>query len=177
MGYFTNFSLITYDYTIKTDPLKIIETIPDLTERIKLNISSDSLTLLCNEYMIPSNIKPEQISAILYNDPLLHWTILYINGITNISSDWPLSDNALNSYVTSKYGAGNEFVTHHYEKMPEGITVDYQFCVDTYSEQPTLITNYDYEAMLNDQKRIIKVIKPEYISMFVQMFNNSLLGK
>jgi hypothetical protein len=177
MSYFKNFSLITYDYTIKSDPLNIIETIPDLTERINLNISLDNLAQLCNEYLITSNTKPEQLSAILYNDPLLHWTILYINGISNLSAEWPLSDIALSAYITTKYGVGNEFVTHHYEKMPEGIYVDYQFCIDTYGETPTLITNYDYESMLNDQKRIIKVIKPEYIAMFVQMFNNSLLGK
>ena len=176
MGYFTNFSLITYDYTIKGDKSAIIETIVDLTERVKLNISQADMINLCDEYVIPTGVKPEQIAASLYNDPLLHWTILYVNGVMNLSSEWPISENALATFVTKKYGSGNEYNTHHYEKMPEGITIDQQFCLDTYGETPILFTNYDYEFALNEQKRVILVIKPSYISAFVVAFNNAKIG-
>lgn len=176
MGYFTNFSLITYDYTIKSDKNFIIETIVDLTERIALKISASEMVNLCNEYVIPTGVKPEQIASALYNDPFLHWTILYINGIMNLSSEWPISENALSTFVTKKYGAGSEYNTHHYEKMPEGITIDRQFCFDTYGETAVLVTNYDYEFALNEQKRIILVVKPAYISAFVVAFNNAKIG-
>lgn len=176
MGYFTNFSSITYDYTIKSDKNVIIESLVDLTERITLYISKNDMVNLCDEYVIPTGIKPEQISASLYNDPLLHWTILYVNGIMNISSEWPINENALSAFVTKKYGVGNEYNTHHYEKMPEGITIDKQFCIDTYGETPVLLTNYDHEFAINEQKRIILVIKPDYISAFVVAFNSAMTG-
>lgn len=174
MGYFTNFSLITYDYTIKSDKNAIIETIVDLTERIKMNISKADMINLCDEYLIPTGIKPEQIAASLYNDPLLHWTILYVNGIMNLSSEWPISENALAVFVTKKYGTGNEYNTHHHEKMPEGITIDPQFCIDVYGETSLLVTNYDHEFALNEQKRIILVVKPSHIPAFVTAFNSAM---
>ena len=187
MVYFTDFNTITYDYTIISDPSPIIETIIDLTERVKLFISPSDLLLLCDTYLIPDGMTPERAASTLYNDPLLHWTILYINDIKNISTDWPISDTALSAFVTKKYGAGNENNIHHYEKMPEGIWVDApytilnevdktviysaNFCMDVYGVAPTAISNFDYELSLNDMKRIVNVIKPSEIQGFVQSFN------
>ena len=34
------------------------------------------------------------------------------------------------------------------------------------------ITNYDYEVQLNDEKRSIKIIKPEYYSQIIREFDN-----
>lgn len=176
MAYFKNFSQITYDYTIKTDKTPIVDTIVDLTERVSMNISKEDIKTLCDEYVIPTGITPEQIAASLYNDPFLHWTILYVNGIANLSSEWPVSENVLSTFVTKKYGFGNEYNTHHYEKMPEGIVIDSKFCIDIYGETPVLVTNYDHEFALNEQKRIILVIKPVYISSFVNSFENAKIG-
>lgn len=94
----------------------------------------------------------------------------------SLSSDWPISENALAVFVSKKYGIGNEYNTHHYEKMPEGIRIDQQFCIDTYGETPVLFTNYDHEFSLNEQKRVISVIKPAYISAFVVAFENAKIG-
>lgn len=176
MKYFKNFDYITYDFTIKTDVAPILETIVDLTQRIQLKISNDDLDKLCDEYVIQSSTKPEQIASILYNDPLLHWTILYINDITNMYSQWPMNDSALTDFVTKKYGAGHEYDTNHYEKMPERLWMDAQFVTDTYGESAVLVTNFDQEQNLNEEKRFIKVIKPQYIGSFVSAFEKAYVN-
>jgi hypothetical protein len=116
------------------------------------------------------------MAARLYNDPLLHWTIMYINGLSSLTAEWPINELALFDFITKKYGAGHEYDTHHYEKMPEGIWIDNDFCTATYGEDAKLYTNYDYEYAMNEQKRFIKVIKPAYISGFVQAFRNATVA-
>lgn len=174
--FFKDFEFIVYDYTIKTDIEPIVETIVDLTQRVQLKISKEDLLVLCDQYVIPGNMKPEQIAGELYNNPFLHWTIMYMNDMNSIYSDWPINETALGEFVTKKYGSGNEYATHHYEKRPEGITMDTDFILEIYGEAGTLVTNYDYEYEKNEAKRFIKVIKPSYISSFVESFKRALVS-
>jgi len=175
MSYFKKFSYIDYDYTLKGElPRK--EVIVDLMQRVQLNISKNDLNVLCDEYIVGPHMTPELIAYKLYNDPLLHWTILYVNDITDIHAEWPLSDQDLFSFVTKKYGSGNEYNVHHYEKMPERLVIDADFCVSVYNETPRTVTNFDYESEKNELKHHIKVIKPEHISNFVQTFQNALIN-
>ena len=185
MKYFSNFDLIKYNFTMHTDKTPIIETIVNFLQRAKLSITDDTLTKITEKYILGNNIKPEQLASSLYNDPYLHWTILYINGISDISSQWPLAELALSAFVTRKYGAGNEFNPHHYELGGTGIWVDppiydingtliANFALTTYGVNPLLFTNSDYESQINDLKRNIVVIKPEYVSAFVDSYNIAL---
>lgn len=174
MTYFKDFDIIEYDFTVRGE-LPIIESIVDLMERVHLNITSEDLTKLCDRYLIVGATRPEEIAANLYNDPFLHWTILYVNSISNIYAEWPINDVSLSNFVTKKYGTGHEYDTHHTEKMPERIWMDEQFCSDTYGEDVRNVTNYDYEYELNEVKRQILVIKPEYISQFVRLFKGAMI--
>lgn len=175
MSYFKDFDYIQYDYTIKSDPEPIIEAIVDLTERVQLKLSDETLDSLCNKIVVPEGYTPEKLAYELYNDPYLHWTILYVNNITGIHGEWPLSDIALRAYVTKTYGEGKEEDIHHYEKMPERAVIDFQFCIDTYQEEPLLITNFEHEYTKNELKRYIRVVKPEYIAGFVESFRKAMV--
>ena len=39
------------------------------------------------------------------------------------------------------------------------------------------VTNYDYEVKLNDEKRRIKILKPEYLSVFITDHQNIMKYK
>lgn len=175
MTYFKDFSFIKYDYTIPQDAFPVIDTIVDLTQRIQFNISNSDLAKICDEYIVADNTTPESIAANVYNDPFLHWTIMYVNDITDLHAGWPLSGTALSEFVTKKYGTGNEENTHHYETL-EGVWIDQDFCLEVYGINPKNITNYDYEYIKNELKRHIKIIKPTYISRFVQAFKEASLN-
>jgi hypothetical protein len=174
--FFSDFNVITVDYTIKGDKTPIVENIVDLLQRVNLKISDKDKKQMCDDYLLPDGMTPEQAASILYNDPFLHWTILYINNIGSIISEWPMPEISLAAYVTKNYGAGKEYDSHHYEKMPERLVIDDQFCLDNYGYHAQIITNYDYEYELNEMKRFIKVVKPAYIDTFVGLFKNSLVA-
>jgi hypothetical protein len=174
--YFKNFNQLTYDFTVPTDKSTIVETITDIMQRVQLKISDTDLDILCDRYIVADNVKPEQIAANLYNDPYKHWTVLYINGITNFAAEWPLSQTVLQDYVTKKYGAGNENNIHHYEKQPEGVTIDPDFCLSVYGEDAIPVTNSNFEDEINERKRFIKVIKPSYIAAFITSYEAAQLN-
>jgi len=176
MSYFNGFGVINYDYTIKQDDQPVIENIVDILQRIKMRISEEDLDTMSERYLVPDGMKPEQVSHRLYEDAFLHWTILYINDINDVNGDWPVSDVILNKFISRKYGLGNEDSTHHYEELDSGVKMDEQFILDTYgNDKARLVTNSIYEHELNQMKRHIKVIKPDYIVSFVDAFKGALI--
>lgn len=172
MTYFKTFNTINYDFTVPSDTTPIIENITDTARRTYLNITQENLDNLCDTYIVQSGMRPEHIAEKLYNNPRLHWTILFVNKISDVNAEWPIDENSLVDFVEKKYGAGNANNVHHYEKMPEGIVMDPAFVLATYGENALLVTNYEHEYNLNEGKRIIKVIKPQNIPSFVTMFES-----
>ena len=175
MGIFKNYSGITYNFTSRTDATEIIETIQDLTTKVNIIISQEDLEKMCVRYSISSNSLPENVSNDFYGTTEYDWTILFINGIGDLNSEWPLNDLQLVKYATEKYGAPYLYDVHHYEKLPERVIMDEQFIIDTYgSDYLNPVTNIEHETNLNEQKRYIYVIKAENISTFVTNFKEAL---
>lgn len=76
-----------------------------------------------------------------------------------------LTDNEISYYNEMSYEdlpEDGEFVTHN---MQNGKTV----LEKTFRRR---ITNYDYELDLNEKKRSIKIIKPEYYNQIIREFDN-----
>jgi hypothetical protein len=177
--YFKNVNNIQYDYTVKTDLNPIIEIIPDFLQRVSLKISDTDRNQMTQDYVVMDSDTPEKIAFNFYNDPYLHWTILYINGICDLYAEWPLLDTALLSFCQKKYGVNNVYNIHHYEKLPEMLRMDPSFMQDQINagnfDQGCIaaVTNYDFEYRINEMKRFIKIIKPDYISGFVKSFSTA----
>lgn len=83
------------------------------------------------------------------------------NALTEIINNQP-SRYSFTS-ATNKQVTKNEDGTISVVELPTEIA--------NMSEQITTMTNYDYESRLNDQKKRIYVIKPQYINDFVNRFN------
>jgi hypothetical protein len=88
--------------------------------------------------------------------------------MTNPYYDWPLTYIDLKKFVIKKYGEANINDTHHYEDA-DGYEVD--------SDAPTAtaITNFLYEEALNDVKRTINIIKPEYTQQIISEFKKIIV--
>lgn len=146
MDYFEAFPKITiYDKYLITD----------ITRRMYIQDKFKNKIGIFDEYIVKDGDTPESIAWKFYGNPNYHWVILLMNDIIDPFYDFPLSDNELSKFVTDTYGAGNENSPHHYEL--NGVVVD----ANTPNAAP--ISNFEYEYHKNEEKRKIKILKPEFV--------------
>jgi len=97
---------------------------------------------------------------------LLDWIdLMLVNEKYDYVNDFPLPIYELEKHVTDKYGAGNEYDTHHY--------VDANgFIVHSSYPGATSVSNYDYESDVNESKRRIKLISPSLLNTILKNFKD-----
>lgn len=54
-------------------------------------------------YVIREGETPESIAYRLYDDTKLHWTIMLVNNILNMYTDWPLDEKTLTDKLVEEY--------------------------------------------------------------------------
>lgn len=123
---------------------------PDIVEHYKNN----------ERYYFTYNISDSETAEILsdklYDTPDYAWIILSFNNIVNPFEQWPKSSAELNSYILEKYERPYDVV--YYMHIDTGLLVDSTL----YSRDKLVpITNYEYEQIVNDKKRKIKLPLPE----------------
>jgi hypothetical protein len=193
MGYFKELPNLQYlsqlpDISTNEDYI----TVKNLFKRAKIRTDIINIITAFDYYQIQDNQRPEIIASKLYGDPELDWVILTTNNITNIREQWPLSNTDLHSYMLDKYGSEEALSSvHHYETtevkdeynrlvMPSGLKVDEDFSI-SYTSLSNIsittnpvkaVTNYDYEISINEDKRKIRVLKPQYLSVVITDLRN-----
>lgn len=95
----------------------------------------------------------ENLAFDLYGDTRLWWIIAMMNDIIDPYHDVALSYQELNSFIKKSYSDING--VHHYEKA--GIKYNNNV-VDSFP-----VTNEEYEITVNDAKRELRILLPEYI--------------
>ena len=135
------------------------------------------------DYYIRDGIRPDQVADDVYGDPELDWVVLTSANVINVRDEWPLDSYEIYNYSLNKYGNDLNQI-RHYETtevkdssdrliLPQGKVVDSGFTIpDPSSPTATLnpvagVTNYEYETKLNDEKRSIYIISPEYLQVFL----------
>ena len=172
MAYFQQFPKIMYD--IKGDGnLKLV---PDIFRRIKVKSKiKDNLSLL-DKFDVESGDTPESIAYKVYGDAEYFWVICLMNNIVNRYYDWPLDEYSFQKFLSEKYT--NPDAIHHYEKpQSSGETEsqapgDYSHMVEVNSNAvgAQAVSNAEYERRIQDEKRQIQVLQPQYLSAFVSEF-------
>lgn len=175
MAYFTQFPKIQYD--VRGDG--ILTTMTDITKRVRLKDYIKKNIVAFDFYDVESGETPEYISNEVYGEPELHWLILLTNDIIDYYTDWPMTTPQFERYVKSKYDNVDEI--HHYEYTQE--SGDTKFTIELPNESATTIpvgalaiTNYQYEESIQDSKRRIRIVKPEYIVAIQKEFKNLMNG-
>ncbi len=164
--YFKNFPIIPYD-----DPnTKQLKDVTNLLRRVALRTKVKTNTMLFDTYDVKSGETPESIADKLYDDSELHWVIMLVNNITDRYHDWPLAENQFISYISDKYS--NVDGIHHYEISQESGNTQIKMTVEL-ADHPTAtpITNYEYETNLNDARKDIKILKKQYLTTFIDDYN------
>jgi hypothetical protein len=193
MGYFKELPNISYLSRLpNASTNEDYITVKNLFRRAKIRTDIINIITAFDYYQIQDNQRPEIIASKLYGDPELDWVILITNNITNVRDQWPLSNNDLHNYMLDKYGSEEALLSvHHYETtevkdeynrliMPSGLEVDEDFSI-SYTSLSNLsittnpvkaITNYEYEVGINEDKRKIRVLKQQYLSVVITDLRN-----
>ena len=179
MAYFKYFNKINYDVRGVKNNVNI-DVITNILERVRLKLNFIQNQAFFAQHQIIDGETPEFLAYSYYGDTELHWIILYSQQATNPYYDWPLTYFDLQKFVNKKYGVANINDIHHYEDV-DGYEVDatddasciaHTLCTPTSSV--TSVTNFIHEETLNDAKRNLTIIRPEYVSNVVNEFKKLL---
>lgn len=164
MAYFKYFPTTDYDVRGEKNTTRLQE-ITNILVRIrkKLNVVNSAFF---EQYFISDGDRADTIAHQVYGDSTLHWVVMYANYMTNPYYDWPLTYFDLQKFVAKKYTDING--VHHYEDA-DG------YEVDSTASGATAITNFVYEETLNDQKRTINIIRPEYLTQVINEFKTFII--
>lgn len=164
----------------------------NIFRRVKLRDDLKNVFTLYNKYEIQDGARPDTVAYELYGNSGYDWIVLTVAGIINIRDQWPLSSSQLYQYSIEKYGEENLTSIHHYETkevkdskgrllMPGGKIVDSNFSIRN-PESPLEIiypvigvSNYEYETIENNNKRLISVLKDSYVQQFINDIRRIML--
>ena len=167
--YFENFPVIPYDSVGNLT----YKDVTNLLRRVALRANVRTNTLLYDTYDVRDGETPESIADKLYGDTNLHYIVMLVNNITDRYHGWPMNGAQFLQYVNDKYSDPN--AVHHYEiEQTSGdttIKIDIGTDNSNYSSA-TAITNFEYEQKLQDEKRQIRLLDPQYIQQFVDEFKS-----
>ena len=193
MGYFNELPNLDYlSQLLDANSNETYITVKNLFKRAKLRTDIVNVITAFEYYQIEDNQRPDVIAQKLYGDAELDWVILITNNITNIREEWPLSNQDLYKHMIEKYETENALSSiHHYETtevkdeynrlvVPSGLQVDSNYSI-TYSKLNNAlvtvspvksVTNYEYEVDKNEKKRLIRILKPQYLSVVITDMRN-----
>ena len=172
--YFGNFPYIIYD-SVGNGDFKIVT---NLLKRVAMRTNVKTNTMIFDTYDVKEGETPEIIADKLYDDPELHWIILYVNNITDRYHQWPMNFGQFNAFLADKYT--NTDGIHHYEILQTSGDTSIKIDIGTDTTGYTLsdlttITNREFEEERQDTLRKIRLLDFEYVEQFETEFKN-LMG-
>jgi len=159
--YFKKFPKFLYDFKINGE--NKVALVKDITQNVRVRTQILENITLYDEYDIRDGETPEIIAEKIYGSPEYHWVVMLCNQRFDYINDFPLSTYNLEEHITQKYGAGNEYNTHHW------IDTNGNW-VHEGASGATSVSNYQYEDDENEKKRRIKLISPELLQTILKNF-------
>ena len=177
-NYFRSIPSINYDIW-GTEP-RHYQSVTNIMKRVKFKPEVLEDISEYYPYIVRDGERPDIISFQQYETVAFSYLILLINDIQDPIFDWPLSTQQFEQYILNKYGSVNSamMTTKYYyqiiraevartgtsERVPE-----VKFIVDetTYNALDQTLrktqTMYDWEDELNNDKKEIRLISPNFI--------------
>ena len=166
------------------------ETVKNIFKRaIIRNDIFDEVTAF-TKYSVQGDERPDQVADTMYDDSTLDWVVLTTNNIIHVRDEWPMGNQDFLTYLNDKYTAEELTNIHHYETevvrdsngrliQLSGITVPEGHSV-TFVDNGVLRTEskiksfsfLEHETNLNDAKRNINILRPEYLNLFLEEFGD-----
>ena len=144
---------------------------------------------LHTKYKIHGDDRPDNVAFDYYESSELDWLVLTCNNIVNIQNEWPMLQNDFDRFLLDKYETyENLNAAHHYETkeiknslgviiVPEKLQCESDYSITYFDSNTqrevtilsadctTEVTNYTYEERIEDAKRNIYLLKPQYLGV------------
>ena len=179
-----------FDYVSRVDGQKNVSdyvTVKNLFKRVKIREEIfDDLTYF-TKYKVVGDDRPDNVAHKVYGDPRYDWVVLLSNNIINVETEWPKDQESFHNYLMRKYGSDENLQgIHHYETIEikdslgrtivrPGLQVPLNYVTSYYDstlqtqvstvKNKISFTNYAYEEALEDDKRNIFLVRPEFLSL------------
>jgi len=199
-SYFRNIPDFEYvSRSSDTQQISQYQKVKNLFKRGKLKEDIFNDLTAFTKYKIVGDDRPDNVAFDVYGDETLDWIVLLSNNVTNIQTEWPLDHQSFYNFLISKYGSEEQIhAVHHYETtevrntaqtiiVPKDIKVPKNYSIEFYDEKlgsyttvsnmTTEITNYEYENKIEDEKRNIYTLKPEYVNLILNDMEDSMTYK
>ena len=182
-----------FEYVSRLPNAKIGDyiTVKNLFKRVFLREDIYQNLTFFRTYLVVGDDRPDNVAAQVYEDSTLDWLILLANNIVNIPDEWPLGQSDFDRYLLNKYDDDYDKIYNgilHYETIevkdsndvviiPKGLNVSEDFSTTYYdyfigglttaNNITRPVTNFQYEENLENKKRELFILKPEYISVVI----------
>lgn len=155
----------------------------DITSFATLSRTWRQKTNIQLPYSIGEGELPHMISNRLYGSVDYWWLILLMNDIYDLDEQWPRSYEALNKYIDAKYPDNSRSDVHHYIdsnglivdllslRIELGLTDDSEVINVANIES---ITIEDFEFAVNESKKSIILIDPDFIPTIQKEFEEAM---
>ena len=195
MGYFRELPNLQYQspYSNRISSESYI-TAKNIFRRMKIRDDLKNVFSVFNKYEINDGDRPDNVAKELYGKSNFDWVVLLTANIVNVRDEWPLSSKELYDFTISKYGLTKINEVRHHETtevknnrgiviLPKGKVVDDNFKIPNPENinaelNPVRgVTHYEYESILNEEKRNIDVLRSEYLQQFLNDIRNEMIYK
>jgi len=172
--YFSYFPKTDHDLTNIGQTVKLTNILRRFIVRSDVTERSD----IFYEYNIQAGDRPDTIAEKYYGDEKLAWLVLHFNNINDPIFGWYLTDQDFTGYIKGKYGslASAQSEIHEYRQVLSDRSVRYdgvvtekrtvvvdQTTYNTLSEsEREVITKYDHEVELNEERRTIRLLDKRF---------------
>ena len=173
MQYFNEFPLVQYNLSGVNG--KTVE-VTDIWRKVKVRSKIANNLSLFDKFDVPEGDSPETVAYKVYGSTDYFWVVCLLNNVVNRYYDWPLDEFNFQQYVADKYA--NPDAIHHYEitqssgkQTGEGPS-DYTHKIEVNSDYvgAESVSNIEYERRLQNEKRQIKLLSPQYLNSFIDEF-------
>jgi len=169
MSYFNNFSTMLYD-PAGDGSTKLCT---NIMSRVRVRANMKKEIVMLDKYDVKENETPEIVADRHHGSPYYHWVVMILNDISDVNHDWVKSTRQMQKYLLSKYTETELTETHHYEiPQTSGDTTVMIEVENTTYPSATIVTNYEYEVALNEEKRSIDLLRNEYLGYFTEEFSD-----
>lgn len=150
---------------------------------------------LLENYYLSAEERPDVVAYKVYGNSDLAWLVLLANNIVDPTSQWIKNKRCFQHFLKDKYLNETELNEVAYQKLdgrvahleantilnnnqsPFGTRLSQQNVNATDPLNYETITNKTFEELLNENRRIIKVIKKEYVEDFLSEIKAKLADR